>query len=648
MPDNVLTIRLEDDADDDRPVLPPASGGSDSGAKAAGRDPETYHRHLADLAKSLGYSTKELFQNAHQPIVRNLLDQLGPPPPPTTPNAPSEPTSVTPPQTGPAEARINEVLDRFRTGLLTVDEAMDRLTRLSRQDTVVDFLRDKGQTGDPLDVLRKMLHEAAGGPTLAKPGEPVVTLNDLDPTEKRISEVLERFRKRLLSADEALERLNKAASGASSLDYLRDKYGPGTDPKTILKELLNQTARESGQAGLPPESSLTELKDLLKRVQPLLRHLPGVGRLLDLASQADQVSGGKLSDLVAEQAAKYANQFRSPAPPPTTSALPTPPPATTASGVSGGGGGGGGGPVAGAAGAAGEGEGAAAAAGEGAAMAGLGELAAVAGPAAIALLALKVGSDRVAGAYDTMRRHVESAGQQMQRLAGNDYLGMFQASTEQAAQTVEQIPILGKIYASEIRFATAAVRAYTDTVNAFVKRGQELQGLNASLAAANAQADVRRLMSDIHEAERTGESIGRLIDAQSQIESDFREIMLPLKELIAEVLASVTEGVAETTSLLKEVKPLLQISADAAKFIIKLDSAGLLTVLKLLNWVLDSSWIRRLAGAPPKSQSDDDLNEIMKNVLGLGGHSLPAAANAPDPTATAAQQRLGIPILSDY
>jgi hypothetical protein len=91
--------------------------------------------------------------------------------------------------------------------------------------------------------------------------------------------------------------------------------------------------------------------------------------------------------------------------------------------------------------------------------------------------------------------------------------------------------------------AGAAVYAFTKTVNSFVERGQELAKYSAPLSAAGARSEIRDIMADIREANALGDDIARLTDAQSELWTDVRDLLLPIKRAIVEELADALEGI---------------------------------------------------------------------------------------------------------
>lgn len=278
--------------------------------------------------------------------------------------------------------------------------------------------------------------------------------------------------------------------------------------------------------------------------------------------------------------------------------------------------GGGAGAAAGA-GAAGAGAGGAAAGGAGA-MAGMGGMMAAAGPIGAAVALAEVASRKMAGTVDGVRESLEGFGKQAQMLARNEHMAMFTTATEGAAKALEEIPIAGKVWAAELRLATAPVRVFGDTVNAFVDRAREISQYNGQLAGATAMADVRRLMADIKEANEVGPEMARLVDSQARFEVALRDLLLPIKEVIVGVLANALEKIAGTME---------GISAKSEAMVAVM--TGILEVINLVKnfnpkaaaektqQVLDD--IRKLTTRIAEKDDIKDADALFGNLLALGG-----------------------------
>lgn len=100
-----------------------------------------------------------------------------------------------------------------------------------------------------------------------------------------------------------------------------------------------------------------------------------------------------------------------------------------------------------------------------------------------------------------------------------------------AVAAVESFKLGMHLATDEVRLFGLKLSSATDQLAAF----------SGPLAQAQVMKDVRSLMDDIREANQVGPDLARLVDAQSQAQSELREIWLPIKKAITEVMASVLE-----------------------------------------------------------------------------------------------------------
>ena len=147
----------------------------------------------------------------------------------------------------------------------------------------------------------------------------------------------------------------------------------------------------------------------------------------------------------------------------------------------------------------------------------------------------------VAAVADGVRATAERLGDVGSRLAKNDNLGALTSAADGAAAALGKIPIVGQAMEAELKAATAVVRAFFDVTQAFVDRGKELQGYSADLSASNARADINKIFQDMREAQELGPEIARLQDGQVQFENAMRELLLPMKRAMLEVMIPIME-----------------------------------------------------------------------------------------------------------
>jgi len=185
-------------------------------------------------------------------------------------------------------------------------------------------------------------------------------------------------------------------------------------------------------------------------------------------------------------------------------------------------------------------------------VAGAGDI--LAGVATADPLQVAIGGFQLVGAASTLTAEALDAAtgglrtitESYEHYIANDYLGAFENDLNAASSALDKIPVVGDALGAAFDLAAQPVRSFIDIVEAFVRRGHELAGLNAPLAQADAMAEVRSLMADLHEADTLGPDIARMIDAQSQISMELREFFLPIKEWLAETLAGWMESLVET------------------------------------------------------------------------------------------------------
>ena len=245
-------------------------------------------------------------------------------------------------------------------------------------------------------------------------------------------------------------------------------------------------------------------------------------------------------------------------------------------------------------------------------MAGLGTAAsgaaAALGPMAAAFVVAQASADVAAKGLAAAGQAAEYVGKQARQVVNDDAFGLLSDRAEIAAKGLDAVSDLSpaaKVAAAGLRTATAVINEFKETVNAVVQRGRELSRYSGELASANARADVRKLERDIAEAQALGESVGRLTDSQSRLDSTFREIMLPIKTMLADILA---EPVADLVSI---VKPFVVTLLEFLKLI--LDAIRALNPANRLKDAFSGG--RKLEG----DAGDGTLNKIMERFLDADG-----------------------------
>lgn len=236
-----------------------------------------------------------------------------------------------------------------------------------------------------------------------------------------------------------------------------------------------------------------------------------------------------------------------------------------------------------------------------------------------ALVAAELAAEMVAKTFDKLGEAATTAGRVAQHLAGNRSLGALTTAVDGAASAMGGIPIVGQVFESGLRSATATVRAFAGTVEAFTNRGREPSAYSAKLAESNARQDLARMQADIREAQELGPTLAALTDKVTELENMGREALLPIKEIIAGFLVEA-----------------LTVVRDAAVGFIKFLETSSMIPQAISDWakkVLDAL----KAAKDPKNILDAWLSAA--DALGPG-------VFAPDPAAQAAAAKLAAPIFA--
>jgi hypothetical protein len=160
--------------------------------------------------------------------------------------------------------------------------------------------------------------------------------------------------------------------------------------------------------------------------------------------------------------------------------------------------------------------------------AGLG--AAAAGPIGVAIAAAQLAAGKAAQQYQHAGEDVRKLGEVAQLAAGNDNLGALTRAADAGAEVLGRVPIVGQVWEQQIKAGTTSIKAFDDSVMAFVRRGKELAVFSPQLATAGARADVRKLMADMREAERLGPGLSRLSEQKSRFDTQMQDALGPLKQ----------------------------------------------------------------------------------------------------------------------
>jgi hypothetical protein len=220
----------------------------------------------------------------------------------------------------------------------------------------------------------------------------------------------------------------------------------------------------------------------------------------------------------------------------------------------------------------------------------IGKFASAVGPAAVAILAVDLSARLVAAGFNALSADITTFGDVAASVAKDDLGGALTQAVSGVAGTLAQIPIVGQVWAAEMGVGVAAIKAFTVATNAFLDKAHSLAQYSPEIAIAEAKAEIRGIMADIHEGQDLGAQYAELVDINSKVQADMRDILMPIKEALlpflinvlksidenAVALAGVSEGVLQTAKIIADLalylmNPLnaaagLQLAMDAAGF----------------------------------------------------------------------------------
>lgn len=157
---------------------------------------------------------------------------------------------------------------------------------------------------------------------------------------------------------------------------------------------------------------------------------------------------------------------------------------------------------------------------------GISGLAEAAGPAGLALFAIKETADAVTGSF----KKVAEVGTQV-------VLGDFYGSIRMMSSGIlKAIDPLG-VWSEGLIKAADALNGLTQ---AFLQKADQLAKYSPDIAVAKARAEVAETMHSIGEAQQLGPRLARLVELQSQTQLEFEKAMLPVKEALLELAITVS------------------------------------------------------------------------------------------------------------
>lgn len=103
----------------------------------------------------------------------------------------------------------------------------------------------------------------------------------------------------------------------------------------------------------------------------------------------------------------------------------------------------------------------------------------------------------------------------------------------------------------------AGMHIATDELKVFgiklASASDDLAAFSPQLSGANAMADVRSLMDDMKEANAVGPDLARIAESQSDMQHELREMFLPIKAMVADLMADLMEDMRAGIKLLAQL-----------------------------------------------------------------------------------------------
>jgi hypothetical protein len=210
---------------------------------------------------------------------------------------------------------------------------------------------------------------------------------------------------------------------------------------------------------------------------------------------------------------------------------------------------------------------------------GLGGLASAAGPIGIAITAATAGAKLLEGFYKSVQETTKQMTAVATSIAGNDGIGAVTGAIEGASkQVTSKIPILGDALQAQVEMYTGFIKAFDQVTEAFKKRGEELKRFDSNIAGASANADVKKLLGDINEAQQLGNEYAAIIREKSELQAEFQRGLIPIKAAIMQSLIpllKIANNELQTyNKVIKVVSEDMKRTADVVTELFKMTPSG--------------------------------------------------------------------------
>jgi hypothetical protein len=169
-----------------------------------------------------------------------------------------------------------------------------------------------------------------------------------------------------------------------------------------------------------------------------------------------------------------------------------------------------------------------------------------------------MGIQQMTGSLQGMKKAVDGVSGALEGLASNQLPSATDGIDGAADFISSSLPIVGEMIGAQMKFQAAVLDIPNKLTAAFIEQAGRIQQYSGPISGAQAISDVRQIQADIREAQALGPGMGRMIDAQSRLDTTLREILLPIKKFIVEVLAERLELMANAVQVVSKLPELLQ------------------------------------------------------------------------------------------
>lgn len=185
-------------------------------------------------------------------------------------------------------------------------------------------------------------------------------------------------------------------------------------------------------------------------------------------------------------------------------------------------------------------------------------------------------AERARDGFQMVGEMAGSAGRGTAALAANSGVGALSGAIGTASAGLSRLGPYGMAAAAAFQAAEKTVGALREAINSVVARAREIGNYDGRIAAANAMADVRKMQTDMREAQRLGDRYARVVDQQSKAEAILAELLNffkgPLMTMLANgievstrTLVGILQGIDQATAHL--VPGLGELAANMKKIL---------------------------------------------------------------------------------